>query len=376
MSRRYLPEVGFISIIGVTVLTAVEGTWGFRMHETPVFLVFSILMMISLAFTVLDSLKKKGKAAHILSHAGMFLMLSGAIVGAPAFEDVRIAVADGGQGESTAYSRDGSTVTLPFTITLEDFIIDFYDDGVSPKQYRSIIDIDGRTLETKVNHPCRYRGWRIYQNDFDQERGSYSVLQLVRDPWLPLVFLGLFLLAAGAFLRLRLDWKSKYLFIAVILTAILFAVISLARINFGTLMPALRSLWFIPHLVLYMIAYSALALSLVFGILSVCGVRKDGFRTLSFKLFDTASSLLLLGMICGAVWAKAAWGNWWTWDAKECWAGVTWLITLLGLHLPYKMRRRDIAMIVCIFLSFSGMQMAWYGVESLPASRTSMHTYK
>ena len=375
MSRRYLPEVGFISIIGVTVLTAVEGTWGFRMHETPVFLVFSILMMISLAFTVLDSLKKKGKAAHILSHAGMFLMLSGAIIGAPAFEDVRIAVADG-QGESTAYSRDGSTVTLPFTITLEDFIIDFHDDGVSPKQYRSIIDIDGRTLETKVNHPCRYRGWRIYQNDFDQERGSYSVLQLVRDPWLSLVFLGLFLLAAGAFLRLRLDWKSKYLFIAVILTAILFAVISLARINFGTLMPALRSLWFIPHIVLYMIAYSALALSLVFGILSVCGVRKDGFRTLSFKLFDTASSLLLLGMICGAVWAKAAWGNWWAWDAKECWAGVTWLITLLGLHLPHKMRRRDIAMIVCIFLSFSGMQMAWYGVESLPASRTSMHTYK
>lgn len=376
MSRRYLPEVGFISIIGVTVLTAVEGTWGFRMHETPVFLVFSILMMISLAFTVLDSLKKKGKAAHILSHAGMFLMLSGAIVGALAFEDVRIAVADGGQGESTAYSRDGSTVTLPFTITLEDFIIDFYDDGVSPKQYRSIIDIDGRTLETKVNHPCRYRGWRIYQNDFDQERGSYSVLQLVRDPWLPLVFLGLFLLAAGAFLRLRLDWKSKYLFIAVILTAILFAFISLARINFGTLMPALRSLWFIPHIVLYMIAYSALALSLVFGILSVCGVRKDGFRTLSFKLFDTASSLLLLGMICGAVWAKAAWGNWWTWDAKECWAGVTWLITLLGMHLPHKMRRRYIAMIVCIFLSFAGMQMAWYGVESLPASRTSMHTYK
>lgn len=375
MSRRYLPEVGFISIIGVTVLTAVEGTWGFRMHETPVFLVFSILMMISLAFTVLDSLKKKGKAAHILSHTGMFLMLSGAIIGAPAFEDVRIAVADG-QGESTAYSRDGSAVTLPFTITLEDFIIDFYDDGVNPKQYRSIIDIDGRTLETKVNHPCRYRGWRIYQNDFDQERGSYSVLQLVRDPWLPLVFLGLFLLAAGAFLRLRLDWKSKYLFIAVILTAILFAVISLARINFGTLMPALRSLWFIPHIVLYMIAYSALALSLVFGILSVCDVRKDGFRTLSFKLFDTASSLLLLGMICGAVWAKAAWGNWWTWDAKECWAGVTWLITLLGLHLPHKMRRRDIAMIVCIFLSFAGMQMAWYGVESLPASRTSMHTYK
>lgn len=375
MSRRYLPEVGFISIIGVTVLTAVEGTWGFRMHETPVFLVFSILMMISLAFTVLDSLKKKGKAAHVLSHAGMLLMLFGAIIGAPAFEDVRIAVADG-QGESTAYSRDGSAVTLPFTITLEDFIIDFHDDGVSPKQYRSIIDIDGRTLETKVNHPCRYRGWRIYQNDFDKERGSYSVLQLVRDPWLPLVFLGLFLLAAGAFLRLRLDWKSKYLFIAVILTAILFAVISLARINFGTLMPALRSLWFIPHIVLYMIAYSALALSLVFGILSVCDVRKDGFRTLSFKLFDTASSLLLLGMICGAVWAKAAWGNWWTWDAKECWAVVTWLITLLGLHLPHKMRRRDIAMIVCIFLSFAGMQMAWYGVESLPASRTSMHTYK
>ena len=50
-------------------------------------------------------------------------------------------------------------------------------------------------------------------------------------------------------------------------------------------------------------------------------------------LLQTSSCLLLIGMLCGAVWAKQAWGDYWTWDPKECWAMATWMLTLIGMHL-------------------------------------------
>ena len=394
-----------ISLAAVILMTAAEGTWVVALHRSWYFWVPVLLMMLSLEFTVLDGFssvlrlyRRGGTNASapavpgLLCHLGFFLLASGAFWGAPDFVDVQIA-AGTGISENQAYTREGRTFSLPFNLRLEEFVTDYYDDGISPKQYSSLIDVDGTSLVTSVTHPARYKGYRIYQNDFDRVEGSFSVLKLVRDPWLPLVWLGMILMALGAALGLRADWKSKYLTVALIIAALLFTIISVARINFGTLVPALRSWWFVPHLVLYMLAYSALALALVFSVIStfVAGesasssVEPSRFRTLSIKLFDTASSLLLLGMLCGGVWAKAAWGDWWTWDAKECWAGVTWMLTILGTHLPFAKsrtlsglpeRHRNIAIFICMLLAFLAMQMAWYGIDWLPASHASLHTYR
>ena len=75
-------------------------------------------------------------------------------------------------------------------------------------------------------------------------------------------------------------------------------------------------------------------------------------------------------MLCGAVWAKQAWGDYWTWDPKECWAAATWLLTLAGTHLPKKNLKLAFAVI-----AFLAMQMTWYGVNHLPPSSNSLHTY-
>ena len=77
-------------------------------------------------------------------------------------------------------------------------------------------------------------------------------------------------------------------------------------------------------------------------------------------------------MLCGAVWAKQAWGNYWTWDAKECWAAATWLLSLAGTHLPSSGRKNRLLFTV---LAFIAMQMTWYGVNFLPSSGQSLHTY-
>ena len=53
----------------------------------------------------------------------------------------------------------------------------------------------------RVNKPLSVRGWKIYQFSYDEARGKdsdISVFELVRDPWLPLVYLGIFMMLAGA----------------------------------------------------------------------------------------------------------------------------------------------------------------------------------
>lgn len=67
----------------------------------------------------------------------------------------------------------------------------------------SILDKTGEKVVTtiEVNKPFHFDGWNIYQLGYDTEMGRWSelsVLQLVRDPWLPVVYLGIFLMMAGA----------------------------------------------------------------------------------------------------------------------------------------------------------------------------------
>lgn len=75
-------------------------------------------------------------------------------------------------------------------------------------------------------------------------------------------------------------------------------------------------------------------------------------------------------MMCGAVWAQQAWGDYWTWDVKECWAAATWLLTVAGSHVPGKKLKLTFAVI-----AFLAMQMTWYGVNYLPSAAQSLHTY-
>jgi len=74
------------------------------------------------------------------------------------------------------------------------------------KQYRSevfVIAPDGTKEEATiaVNQPLRFKGWYIYQLNYDQEKGRWSntsVFELVRDPWLPLVYIGFAMMLLGA----------------------------------------------------------------------------------------------------------------------------------------------------------------------------------
>ena len=365
--HRFLASGFFVLSLIASVFLAVEGIWGFGLFRHWTFVTVMLLTALSSGTAALTDWKRKAYCP-LVCHLGLFLVLSGGLIGATDCIDVQMRVFSNGRKEHLALDACGNVTALPFSISLKDFTIDYYEDGCSPKQYTSTLDIDGKELHTSVNHPCRHKGYRIYQSGYDTEEGMYSVLKIVRNPWLPVVALGALLLALGAALSLGTVWNSRKILPAAIALAAVFAALSVARINFGTLMPALRSLWFIPHLIVYMLAYSVMALAVITGTASIFTDRVPGH--LPEKLLSTASSLLLAGMLCGAVWAQQAWGDYWTWDPKECWAAVTWILSLAATHARGKKRK-----LLFTLLAFLAIQMTWYGVNYLPSAGGSLHTY-
>lgn len=369
------------------VLLIVEGTWAVHLYHSWPFVIVVSVAAILMGIAGLYELKNRVWIAA-LSHFGLCFVLLGGMQGAVVKTDAKMVV-DSHASERVAYGEKGESVVLPFAIQLNDFRIDYYEDGVKPKQYTSSLEVKsekgevksekGKVVSCSVNHPAKVDGWWIYQFDYDHAQQDFVVLQVVRDPLLPMVYAGFVLMLIGALLQVLRAWHSWKVIPATIVITAIFTAASLARIELGTLVPALRSLWFFPHVLIYMVAYSVLAIALVLSLVGLCSSRmKDkkyaNCTTVASQLFTTASALLLTGMLCGAFWAKDAWGDYWTWDAKECWAAVTWLISVAGMHVPSN-RNKHWHTFITILLTFAAIQVTWYGVNYLPSAQYSLHTY-
>ena len=182
-----------------------------------------------------------------------------------------------------------------------------------------------------------------------------------------------FLLFSGAFTYQR--WGHGWVPSFSTLMATVFIIINIAKpeIHDQTLMPALQSGWFVPHVSIYIFSYALLGCATLLTVYSLFG-RSDVDEVVD-KLLYGGVAFLTIGMLTGALWAKEAWGDYWSWDAKESWAAATWMLYLLAIHLRGfgKIDRRVVcAVIVVAFLS---LQMCWYGVNYLPSAAESVHIY-
>lgn len=146
-----------------------------------------------------------------------------------------------------------------------------------------------------------------------------------------------------------------------------------------TLMPALQSVWFIPHVVVYMVAYVLLAASSVAALHNL--FRR--FRSLALPLGESVAHYLALlgfvmltfGLVFGALWAKEAWGHYWTWDPKETWAFISWLAYLGYLHLAAR-KPAGAGLQWYLGLAFLVLLVCWFGVNYLPSAQNSVHSYQ
>ena len=82
-----------------------------------------------------------------------------------------------------------------------------------------------------------------------------------------------------------------------------------------------------------------------------------------------------MGMLLGAIWAKEAWGHYWSWDPKETWAAATWISYLIYIHIRLKKDTSYRTAMIVIIVSFVFLQICWWGLNYLPSAQQSIHVY-
>jgi cytochrome c biogenesis protein ResB len=145
----------------------------------------------------------------------LFVVLVSATLGSADKQTLNMTLHEGGT-ESVAEKEDGTPVETGLSVRLDDFIMETYPSGM-PKRFASEVVVKGKSGEDvpaviEVNNPLKMDGWKMYQYDYDSEAGvesRISVLQLVRDPWLPAVYTGIFMMLAGAFVMMIVGFKKE-----------------------------------------------------------------------------------------------------------------------------------------------------------------------
>ena len=150
------------------------------------------------------------------------------------------------------------------------------------------------------------------------------------------------------------------------------------------LMPALRSGWLGFHVSTAIIAYGSFGVSFVLGIIFLLRdkLKEHGFLDqhiperqkldlIEYRSVALGMLFLTFTIITGAIWAERAWGSYWSWDPKETWSLITWLIYAVYLHLRirrgYKGKSAAIfavAGFVCVLFTYIGVNTLIPGIHS------------
>lgn len=186
--------------------------------------------------------------------------------------------------------------------------------------------------------------------------------------------------------RRHWEWLGLFVVGPVLLT------LGLALFAFYTeaaeLVPALKSVWLVIHVVVAMLAVGVLTIGFSVGIVYLVKARREadppGRRTFveslpaSATLERTAYGLNMVGfilwtftLVAGAIWAQKAWSAYWTWDPKEVWTFVIWVVYAAYMHAratagwePRKATWIALAGYVCVIMNFTVVNLFFVGMHS------------
>ena len=163
---------------------------------------------------------------------------------------------------------------------------------------------------------------------------------------------GVALFTVAVCTRLKTDWLKVAAMPAALL---IMTYAALQPMEIRDLMPALRSAWFGVHIGSAVLAYAAFVIAGCVGARYLILSKKESDNQkameqmdfLSYRLVSFGFLFLTVVILSGAIWAEQAWSAFWTWDPKEVWALITWIIYAVYLHLRLRGKKK-------------GRQMAWY----------------
>ena len=193
-------------------------------------------------------------------------------------------------------------------------------------------------------------------------------------------------------LYMLVEWRTRSRTMGAFATPLAFLAMAYAsyspNINsqIQPLIPALKSNWLISHVITCFFGYAAFGLSFGLSVMYLIK-RLEGqgggniflrlipgrghLDELNYQMVVIGFLMLTLGIITGSVWAHSAWGTYWSWDPKETWSLITWLIYASVLHsrLVRGWKGRRIA-ILC-FIGFFCVLFTYFGVNYL----AGLHSY-
>ena len=393
-------------IMGMT-RQEVNGTWLNNMLSFWPFVLIYVYIAVILGLVVIRQVSSfrfqvSGFRFQVstLSHLGLFLAMTTATLGNADMQRLKMITVKGAP-EWRALTAQHQIVEMPFAIELKEFVMETYDDG-KPKRFASDVLITPMSSLTsgfspltstiEVNKPVEVDGWKIYQYGYDTQKGAmsqYSILELINDPWLPLVFTGIYMMLAGAILMMlrAIPWrqgvqqackhpKTAFLLCAVIVASFFCVHHFMPILHSDTLVPALQSPWFKPHIIAYMLAYTLMASAAIIALYLIVKGQEPKAKSQEQIIVFVGISLMTIGMLFGALWAKEAWGHYWSWDPKETWAAITWFAYLVYIHYRQIPTHKPKLALWVLLISFVLLQMCWWGINYLPAAQgSSVHVY-
>lgn len=131
------------------------------------------------------------------------------------------------------------------------------------------------------------------------------------------------------------------------------------------LVPVLKSPWIFIHVPTIFVGYVSLTISFFYGCFLL--YKNANFDAFIIRELKISFYFITVGIITGSFWANKSWSNFWSWDPKEIWALVTWLLLVSLLHIKNKNVRFTL-----LFFGFFAMLFTYFGVMFL---LPGLHSY-
>ena len=177
-------------------------------------------------------------------------------------------------------------------------------------------------------------------------------------------------------MKMKAGWLRS---VAMPMALLIMTYAALQPMEIKDLMPALRSAWFGVHIGSAVLAYSAFVIAGSAGLRYIIASRKEDadekmlkqMDYLGYRLVTFGFLFLTIVILSGAIWAEQACSAFWTWDPKEVWALITWIIYALYLHLRLRRKSNErflawflfIAVFV-VFFTFAGVNTLMHGLHT------------
>jgi cytochrome c-type biogenesis protein CcsB len=189
-------------------------------------------------------------------------------------------------------------------------------------------------------------------------------------------------IVAGVFIIFQYKFQLKILgiYAAPLATLVIFIASQLPNIPLAT-KNVFNGFWFFFHIITVFIGDAAFALACGVGLFYIAQERAiknkiQGFlfrRLPSLELIDNTGyaciavgfTMLTIGLITGMVYAKLIWGKFWSWDPKEIWSAITWLLYATLLHGRVSAGWRGRKAAILSIIGFTVLLFTFFGVNFL-----------